>query len=127
MRHFVGFTFLMVASVGFVEPLFAQALPAGVTPAMAQQAKSLSPAQQKALAKQYGVDLPSSGGGTSTGDSSGIGDAGEALDQAESSLEEEDMSRYTSRAGGAVGRRYGQNLFNRKVSTFAPTDDAPVP
>ena len=35
-----------------------QGLPPGVTPGMVDQLKSMSPAQQQALAKQYGITLP---------------------------------------------------------------------
>ena len=38
--------------------LLAQSLPANVTPQMIQQAKSMSPTQQQALASQLGVDIP---------------------------------------------------------------------
>ena len=128
MRHFIGFTFLMVASVVFTQSLLAQGLPAGVTPQMVQQAQSMSPAQQQALAKQFGISLPSAASGTSAGDSSGIGDAGETIDQADAEItDEQDVNADAPKAGRASGARYGQALFNRKVSTFAPTDDAPVP
>ena len=36
-----------------------QGLPPGVTPGMVDQLKSMSPAQQQALARQYGITLPS--------------------------------------------------------------------
>ena len=35
-----------------------QGLPPGVTPGMVDQLKSMSPAQQQALARQYGITLP---------------------------------------------------------------------
>ena len=50
----------LASSLFYASILFAQALPAGVTPQMAQQFQNMSPAQQQALAKQYGVTLPGS-------------------------------------------------------------------
>ena len=39
--------------------VYAQGLPGGVTPSMLAELKSLSPAQQLQLAKQYGVEVRS--------------------------------------------------------------------
>ena len=49
-----------VLSTAHISASMAQSLPAGVTPQMAQQFQSMSPAQQQALAQQYGVTLPGS-------------------------------------------------------------------
>ena len=97
---------------------------------MAQQFQSMSPAQQQALAQQYGVTLPSAALQQAE-QVSGLGDAGEQLEQsdvADDELLDEDES--IEDGGGAIEQalpRYGRTLFNREVSTFAPTDDAPVP
>ena len=55
-----------VAIVGLISALFSvsvlgQGLPPGVTPGMLDQLKSMSPAQQQALARQYGISLPDMG------------------------------------------------------------------
>ena len=50
----------LASSLLYASVLFAQALPAGVTPQMAQQFQNMSPAQQQAIAQQYGVTLPGS-------------------------------------------------------------------
>ena len=60
MKNFPLFAFFL--SLVIQPNLLAQSLPANVTPQMVQQAKSMSPAQQQALAKQLGVDMPSDQG-----------------------------------------------------------------
>ena len=123
MRHFVGFTFLMVASVVFTQSLLAQGLPAGVTPQMMQQVQSMSPAQQQALAKQYGVQLP-----TTIVEVPGVnvGSVGTPLTQPSAPPATKPASE-PSEVKLKAAERYGRSLFDQNVSTFAPTDDAPVP
>ena len=62
---------------------------------------------------------------------SGLGDAGEQLEQSDIDSDElSDEDEIAEDAGSAVTQqlpRYGRSLFNQEVSTFAPTDDAPVP
>lgn len=103
----------------------AQALPAGVTPQMAQQFQNMSSAQQQALAQQYGVTLPGSAPQQAE-QVSGLGDAGEQLQQS-GETQQSDLTEDTASAVTQQLPRYGRSLFNREVSTFAPTDDAPVP
>jgi polysaccharide export outer membrane protein len=97
---------------------------------MAQQFQSMSPAQQQALAQQYGVALPGSVPQQAE-QVSGLGDAGEQLEQSDIDSDElSEVDELTEDAASAVTQqlpRYGRSLFNREVSTFAPTDDAPVP
>ena len=107
----------------------AQALPAGVTPQMVQQIQNMSPAQQQGLAQQYGVNLPGSAPAQAE-QVSGLGDAGEQLEQSDGASDETNESDLAEDTASAVTQqlpRYGRSLFNREVSTFAPTDDAPVP
>ena len=57
---------VMLIVVVFSSPLaLSQSLPSGVSPAMLAQLKSMSPAQQRAIAEQYGISLPSGGVGGS--------------------------------------------------------------
>lgn len=119
-----------VLSSAQISTSMAQSLPAGVTPQMAQQFQSMSPAQQQALAQQYGVALP--GAAPQQAEQvSNLGDAGEQLEQSQVAYEEvlEDEESIDD-VGGDIKQalpRYGRSLFNREVSTFAPTDDALVP
>ena len=90
----------------------------------------MSPAQQQALAKQYGIELPGSNPDSGSGESA-LGDVGQQLEQMGLSEEEyiEDELEDVANEGVAAQllERYGVSLFDRDVSTFAPTDDALVP
>ena len=114
----------------YASALYAQALPAGITPQMAQQFQNMSPAQQQALAQQYGVTLPGSAPQQAE-QLSGLGDAGKRLEQSDAGGNElsevDELAEDTASAVTQRLPRYGRSLFNREVSTFAPTDDAPVP
>ena len=105
-----------------------QGLPPGVTPGMVDQLKSMSPAQQQALAKQYGITLPAGGAGSA--DVPGLAAPGVAL-QTPMGMTQDDIEAATPDKTEEVEERartrYGRTLFSRDVSTFAPTDDAPVP
>ena len=125
----VSYVISFMVMTAFGSSALAQPLPSGVTPQMAQQFQSMSPAQQQALAQQYGVTLPG-GAQQQTEQSSGIGDAGEQLQQSDPEESEASEDALTEDAASAVAQalpRYGRSLFNQDVSTFAPTDDAPVP
>lgn len=116
------FTSLMTLSA------LGQSLPAGVTPSMVQQIQTMTPAQQQALAKQYGINLPQTQASSGSGDS--LGAPGESLEQASSDdLSADKETQPDDLAGAVVQRlpRYGRAIFDKKVSTFAPTDDAPIP
>lgn len=126
MRHFKALVFSVAVAGVFTHPVFAQTLPAGVTPQMMQQFQSMSPAQQQALAKQYGIGLPAS---NTTLDESAyeLGAVGEPLQQpdfeemSQESITDEDDTE------AKLSMRFGLSLFDQEVSTFAPTDNAPVP
>ena len=122
-----------VAIVGLVSALLSvsvlgQALPPGVTPGMLDQLKSMSPAQQQALARQYGISLPSVG--ASSASTVGLATPGEAL-PTPAGMTQDDLEAAapdkTEEVEERARTRYGRTLFSRDVSTFAPTDDAPVP
>ena len=115
-------------TVFFTSALFGQALPAGVTPQMAQQFQNMSPAQQQALAQQYGVTLPGPAPENGGPQESNLGEAGEQLEQSsEDAAEDERLSENEDEGITAELPRYGRALFNKEVSTFAPTDDALIP
>lgn len=127
MRDFSIKVMSLVALIGcFTLGALAQNLPAGVSPALVAQLKSMPPAQQRALAKQYGIDL-------SIFDQQEAGEArlgrpGAPLEQ----MQVPDPNAYQPVELQPIKedeglKRFGANLFRREVSTFAPTDDAPVP
>ena len=120
---FIALLFLVATTTSL-----GQALPPGVSPAMLSQLKSMSPAQQQALAKQYGIALPA--GNTGSGDVVGLASPGAALPSAMGMTQadvEAAAPDKTEEVQTRARTRYGRALFNRDVSTFAPTDDAPVP
>ena len=121
MRKWIGIVAIVVAGNAW-----GQALPPGITPQMIQQVQAMSPAQQQALAKQYGINVPGQSANSSA-QSSTIGEQGDTLTQADQAEVSEDVANAESTRIGSGGVRYGRDLFNSKVSTFAPTDDAPVP
>jgi polysaccharide export outer membrane protein len=124
MRRFLIISLLAYFSFAYAQVL-AQGLPAGVTPGMVEQFKRLSPAQQSALARQYGVDpaLLSATSASSTGQAAS--NVGKPVD-----LEPERAPAVqvaTAPEQKKSSRIFGANLFSRSVSTFAPVDNAPVP
>jgi polysaccharide export outer membrane protein len=99
-----------------------------ISPAMIAQLKSMPKAQQQALAKQYGIDLNAIAG-NGQGSQVSLAAQGEQLQQplvvevANRDLSESDKETPVE----IKKKRYGQSLFDRDVSTFAPTDNAQVP
>jgi polysaccharide export outer membrane protein len=95
-----------------------------VTPEMMEQIKNLPRAQQEALARQYGVDLDQILGGAGGNAAQEIARPGGSLEQ----REPDEVQKPQMKEKVKVGlERYGISLFDREVSTFAPTDDASVP
>ena len=123
-----------LAIVGLVSALFSvsvvgQGLPSGVTPGMLNQLKSMSPAQQQALARQYGISLPDMGQRNDSG--SRLAEPGQPLLPPS---DQQYLEDYSLIAGDVEPEedeeeriRFGVSLFDSEVSTFAPTDNAPVP
>lgn len=126
-----------VAKVGATVALFSAASLAQaqtISPAMIEQFKNLPRPQQEALAKQYGINLSDLGlGGGQTG--SRLAAPGEAIEQVdpeqmafEKALQDR-LAKNEKAEQDEEGElpRYGLALFDRDVSTFAPTDNAQVP
>ena len=113
----------------FCSQVTAQGLPAGVTPEMVREIQNLSPAQQQALAQQYGIRLPDVAVQPAT-QGLGLGDVGEPLEPlvgSETQTEGRDNTDISEMDADQPLPLYGQFLFDQAVSTIAPTDDAPVP
>lgn len=104
------------------------AIPA-VPPEILAQLQNMSPVEQQALAKQYGFDLDQVlGGGIGAGGVDGqrpaLGASGEPLEQVQlDGSEKEGVQEFSEEEL----RRFGSNLFDSEVSTFAPVDNIPVP
>jgi len=111
-----------------------------VSPQMLQQLESLPRPQQEALAKQYGIDLDDVLGSKDNGIRNDIAVPGTPLEQR--NLETPEMEsvenyllfqeKFAEFEKSLIKekqevKRYGVSLFDREVSTFAPTDDASVP
>ena len=106
-----------------------------VTPKMMEQIKNLPRAQQEALAKQYGVDLDQILGGGGTAEE--IARPGDSLEQRvvddtgsdEYLMFQEKFAEFQEFQIKQEEdlERFGISLFDREVSTFAPTDDSSVP
>ena len=114
-----------------------------ITPQMMQMLQTMPRAQQEALAQQYGVDLDQILGGVGGGMGGVAADIalpGEKLGQS-SLLDTGNNSsqnyllfqqRFAAFEKALLKekeemKRYGVSLFDKEVSTFAPTDDASVP
>ncbi len=103
----------------------AQALAVTPTPAMMEQFKQLPRAEQEKLAKQYGIDLnqlntASSQQPSRTQVSPLTPNPQFDARQNETMLMAEDQQ-------DGKPKRFGLNLFNAQISTFAPVDNSPVP
>ena len=118
----------------FAVPNAVAALP-NVPPGMLAQLKNMSPAQQAALARQYGFELPLAGT-LEAAEPSTIGQAGEELtldSRVQQRLAEEEVLRLLAEEelveedSDQTLKRFGLELFDREISTFSPVDDMPAP
>ena len=113
-------------------PAFGQTLPPGISPEIIEEFQNLPPSQQQALARQYGITLPSTTSGASApadGQLSLPGDAivpAQPIDTSDAANLIDPLSNTGDTASEVIISRYGQSLFDQTVSTFAPTDDALV-
>ncbi|HSG61535.1 MAG TPA: polysaccharide biosynthesis/export family protein, partial [Pseudomonadales bacterium] len=105
-----------------------------ISPAMIEQFKNLPRPQQEALAKQYGINLSDLGlGATQAGTRlAAPGESIEQVDTEQMALEKALKERLAEKEKAEQEEegelpRYGIALFDRDVSTFAPTDNAQVP
>ncbi len=116
----------------------------GIDPAMLAQFQSMPKAQQQALAKQYGIDINSLSG-TGTGTKTPLAQQGKPLQQRTQSgmnnmgnmssndflsnqwLLSQQAQQDQMNPEDNTLPRYGMQLFDQTVSTFAPTDNAQVP
>ena len=109
-----------------------------IPPAVLAQLQEMSPAEQASLARQYGFRLPSQLGATKDDDSE-LGAPGVPLEldeRAEAFLQEQELQKLLDEQSSKVRndsdevdelKRFGLDLFDREISTFAPVDDMPAP
>jgi polysaccharide export outer membrane protein len=107
-----------------------------IPPAVLAQFQRMSPAEQAELARQYGFRLPDQLDATKNDDSE-LGAPGVPLEleeRAEALLQEQELKKLldeqVSKARGDDAdeiKRFGLDLFDREISTFAPVDDMPAP
>lgn len=126
--HMIGF--LRILPVGIVLAFLAMAVHAsGPTPAQIQAFKSMSPAEQSALAQQFGVTIPK------TGSSETIPQPVQQTTIQPREIDSADTDQATSapadlRNGvhgeSGVLKSFGYELFAGSPSTFAPVTDVPV-
>ena len=131
LRKFQSVT-LAVCIIVLPLQAFAQSMPAGVPPSVLSQLQAMTPAQQQALAEKYGFSVPNASSMNSQ--ESAIGMPGQQLTPVTDSLDTQTLNRELEtwflenmKEVEPDRVRYGQSLFNSEISTFAPTDNAPVP
>jgi len=103
----------------------AQALAVTPTPAMMEQFKQLPRAEQEKLAKQYGIDLNQLNSASSQQPSRTQVSPLTPNPQFDARQNEAMLVAEDQQDGKP--KRFGLNLFNAQISTFAPVDNAPVP
>ena len=106
----------------------AQTLPGNVPPKILSQVRAMSPYDQQSLAREYGIELgsPSRNGGDVD---PVLGSKGGELVSAAPLITETEVFPL-GEAEEVVERarkRFGRQLFDSSVSTFAPTDQASIP
>ena len=144
-RPVLTWAVVLLVSLMSLHPSSAQ-IPDGISPDVAERFMSMSTRQQMAIARQYGLslrqlkeqasevlspelsDLP----GTIGLPQMGLGDRGMPLLPYEAPtdtilLEEDDPLNDQVEPVIDELQRFGTSFFNGEISTFAQTDDAPVP
>ncbi|GAA4876971.1 polysaccharide biosynthesis/export family protein [Ferrimonas pelagia] len=96
-----------------------------ISPQMMQQFKNLPASEQQRLARQYGID-PSTLGGGSANASLQNASAPVVSPRVEEERAVEDMAAEDQVVQGQL-KPFGYDLFAGTPSTFAPTTDAPIP
>ena len=114
-------------------------LAATPSPQMMAQLQQMSPREQKALAKQYGIELPQGiGGAQQQADPGVLGAPGEPIEVFDrvpryfdglDRRSDGQFRRYPRDLEGDEDelKRFGLSIFDREISTFSPVDDMPVP
>lgn len=134
MRYTRMLTSLVVATLGLLTFVTSvQGAIPSVPPEILGQLKSMPPSEQRAVARQYGFNLDEvlgvAGGDGDIGERPALGAPGEPLEQVQ--LDEidgaEDREESLAEEAKEELQRFGSNLFDSELSTFAPVDNIPVP
>jgi len=96
-----------------------------ITPEQLQMFKNLPPAQQSALAKQYGVD-PAMLEGTSSAQAESMAAARLPEKRNATEAQEVDLANKSSAAATGALKRFGIDVFATQPETFAPLNNVPV-
>ena len=128
---------ILFSSAIFALGLSSAAVAQNMDPAMLAKFQQLPKSQQQALAKQYGIDLNSitKDGANSRTPLAQIGEplTQRSLDNDSALLQDLSLSESLFNDNEQINededelQRYGMQLFDQNVSTFAPTDNAQVP
>ena len=134
MRYTRMLTSLVVATLWLLTFVAsAQGAIPSVPPEILAQLKSMSPSEQRALARQYGFNLDEvlgvAGGDGDIAARAALGAPGEPLEQVKlDEIDDEDTrEEFLTEEAEEKLQRFGSNLFDSEVSTFAPVDNIPVP
>jgi polysaccharide export outer membrane protein len=144
MRNMAGLRKLTLSFFLIAVSAQAHAAAPNIPPELLAQFSSMSPAEQRALAKQYGIDINNLGQ-LGAGDAldnrtrSPLGSPGESLQPFEQlekreaqffeagALRQKFLADQDEKDEGAELERFGATLFDPEISTFAPVDNIPVP
>lgn len=100
------------------------------SPAMIEQFKQLPKAEQEKLAGQYGIDLKqinSESAVESIAIAEPLKQSDKVLSKQKGASTPDGATSESSDAETPVFSRFGMNMFDSKISTFAPVDNMPVP
>ena len=131
MRHIRMLSSLLVVAIGLLTSV--APVQGSVPPEILAQLKSMSPPQQRALARQYGLNLDEILGLAESGDGfierPALGAPGEPLEQTLLyEIEDKEAGKeFLAEEDSVELQRFGAKLFDSEVSTFAPVDNIPVP
>ncbi len=112
-----------------------------IPPGLLAEFKQMSPAQQRALAKQYGVDITDLVEAAAAKPAQVLAEPAAPIKQVDLAEDEEKEAPDKAAPAQAVDmetpaealeiapelKRFGAQIFDAEVTTFAPVDNVPVP